>query len=135
EGRHHRNSLQADDMARLADLPHPGIQQLGRTDQGVLLLRRAIDLIVLVENANVDGVVAHGGAQLSTSRFFRRPIMASTRERARSFFSISLLRSLMRALSRSRRERFSACSRAHAAIRRSSFCSSCCRLVSAMGGG
>src|SRR5690606_9355126 len=111
EGGHHRDALEADHVTGAADIPHTPVGRLGRLVEWLLHLAGAVDPVFVGEDADDDGI-----ARVSISRLLRREIIASTRDRASSFFSSSWLRSRNRVDSRSRRRWLSAWSCSHRAI-------------------
>src|SRR5690606_40347208 len=115
---HHRDPLQPNHLAAIADVAHGGVQMAGGHFQVVALVRWTGDLIFLVEDVQRDG---EGLAHESCSRDFKRNIMASTFWRARSFFSISCIRSSRQLRSCASSWRFCSCSWSQIAISRSTF--------------
>ena len=87
---HHGDALEADHLAAVAHLAHLLVEVARRFEQIGRLLRRAGDLILLVEDTNHHGI---GRAHDSCSSVRSRAIIASTLARAMSVFWINCSRS------------------------------------------
>src|SRR5690606_24162498 len=85
--------VQADDLARVADLAHLGLEQLGGRHEIVAFVLRAGDQEFLVQDAHRYRLryLAHALCSIA----LRRLIMASTRVRASSLRSMSWARSVV----------------------------------------
>src|SRR4029077_1722222 len=103
---HHRDAIDADDPAAVADLAHPGIEELGRIEQRGTVIVRAGDDVLLLHDAHADpGLVLLRHAPCSM--VLSRPIIASTRVRTCSFLCTSAARSPASDSCRARSARFS----------------------------
>src|SRR4029077_4983894 len=73
---HPRDTIDADDPAAVADLAHPGIEELGRIEQRGTVIVRAGDDVLLLHDAHADpGLVLLRHAPCSM--VLSRPIIAS----------------------------------------------------------
>src|SRR5690606_32058663 len=103
----HCQPVQRDHAVAAADLAHARIQHAGGGPEAVALVRSYTDGVVAIEDAYFDRL----GAHVCCSSDRSRAIIASTRERACSFFSSSCARSPISCSCCWRRLRFSSARR------------------------
>src|SRR5687767_15574626 len=113
---HNGDAVYTDDITPVADFAHFLIQILGGCEQRLFFFIFTGYLVVAVKNIDGNGERIHWEFSIA----LRREIMASTRVRAFSFFSIKFARSVTRVSCWLRRDLFSVFSRSH---RLSSSCS------------
>src|SRR5207237_3320456 len=138
DGRHHRDAIEANHLAAVADLAHAAVEEFGRIEERRALVVRTGDHVLPLHDAYADPrlvLMAHAPC----SRVFSRPIMASTRVRTCSFLCMSAARSPASDSCRARSARFSSFRRSRVVIsssmrlvRRVSSRSSCAFVVSLM---